>query len=247
MKISKILSLLIISVLISCKSKPKVIEEEMANTGTFAAGTTSMPSSGSNDSEFHDVTAIEILNAERYTYLRVVEKLDTFWIAATKFDAKKGNQYFYRGGLLKTDFESQEHHRVFDKIYLVSEIIDVAAHPGSNGQMQQAPVSVDTKELKNVPGTQKLSAVFENKQNLNGKKVKVSGKVVKANYGIMNFNWIHIQDGSMKGGKPLDLTITTTENIPMGANVAIEGTLILNKDFGAGYKYDLLIENGKSL
>lgn len=247
MKITKILSLLIISVLISCKSKPKVIVEDQPTGGAPTSGAPAMETAGQKDNGFHDVTAVEILNAERYTYLRVVEKLDTFWIAAAKFDAKKGNQYFYRGGLLKTDFESQEHHRVFDKIYLVSEIIDASAHPGSNDKMQESPVSMDTREIKNVPGTQKLSAVFGNKEKLNGKKVKVAGKVVKANYGIMNLNWIHIQDGSVKGNKPLDLTITTTENIPMGASVAIEGTLILNKDFGAGYKYDLLIENGKSL
>ena len=40
-------------------------------------------------------------------------------------------------------------------------------------------------------------------------------------------------------------TITTDENIPLGAPVAFDGKLVLNKNFGAGYVYDLIMENGK--
>jgi hypothetical protein len=68
---------------------------------------------------------------------------------------------------------------------------------------------------------------------------------VKANYGIMNKNWYHIQDGTQKDGKKCDFTITSAENIPLGAEVAFEGKIILNKDFGAGYFYDILMDGGK--
>lgn len=56
---------------------------------------------------------------------------------------------------------------------------------------------------------------------------------------IMNRNWVHLQDGS---GEGLDLTITTTENIPLGAIITLEGTIAMNKDFGAGYQYDIIME-----
>jgi hypothetical protein len=59
---------------------------------------------------------------------------------------------------------------------------------------------------------------------------------------IMNRNWIHLQDGSLKD-KTVDLTITTTENIALGSIVAVEGIITLNKDFGAGYKYDIIMED----
>jgi hypothetical protein len=61
----------------------------------------------------------------------------------------------------------------------------------------------------------------------------------------MNMNWYHIQDGTKLGGKLCDFTITTDENIPLGAPVAFDGKLVLNKNFGAGYVYDLIMENGK--
>ena len=55
----------------------------------------------------------------------------------------------------------------------------------------------------------------------------------------MGRNWLHIQDGS---GKNLDLTVTTNENIPLGTMVNLAGTLAVNKDFGAGYRYDYIVE-----
>ena len=45
--------------------------------------------------------------------------------------------------------------------------------------------------------------------------------------------------------KSVDLTITTTENIALGSIVAVEGVIALNKDFGAGYKYDIIMEEAK--
>ena len=55
----------------------------------------------------------------------------------------------------------------------------------------------------------------------------------------MNRNWLHIQDGSEEG---LDLTVTTEENIALGAIVSLEGVITLDKDFGAGYRYDIIME-----
>ena len=63
---------------------------------------------------------------------------------------------------------------------------------------------------------------------------------------IMNRNWIHIRDSSLKD-ETMDLTVTTTENVPMGAVVAFEGVIALNKDFGAGYKYEIIMENAQLL
>lgn len=236
--------------LLSCNSKPKVIVEDAApssseQTATAPAGTSSAAATPSGD--MHEVTAVEVLQAERYTYLKVKEKGEPYWIATSKFEAKVGGAYLYRGGLLKTDFESVEHKRVFDKIFLVGEIIDAAAHPGSSGGITTVTPDIpsDFKESKNVAGAVKLSDIFGNKEKFSGKSILVAGKCVKANYGIMGKNWFHIQDGSKVNGKVCDFTITSLDNIPLGANVAFQGKVVLNKDFGAGYVYDIIMEDGK--
>ena len=42
-----------------------------------------------------------------------------------------------------------------------------------------------------------------------------------------------------------DLTVTTSAVVAMGDMIIVEGPLTVNKDFGAGYKYDAIIEGAK--
>ena len=91
-----------------------------------------------------------------------------------------------------------------------------------------------------------VSECFEQGKDLNKKKVKVQGKVVKVSKRIMGKNWLHIQDGS---GDPMknthDLVVTTMAEPALNSVVVIEGTLAANKDFGAGYKYNVIIEDAE--
>ena len=94
-------------------------------------------------------------------------------------------------------------------------------------------------KIERAKGAIKLSELYANKEKYNNQVIKVTGKCVKVNPMIMNRNWIHIRDGS---GEDFDLTITTMENVPLGAVVTLEGTVALDKDFGAGYRYDVILE-----
>ena len=234
----------------ACDSKPKVIAAE--TTGTSTAPSIAVDSNSNQapavGNDMHQVEVVEVLQAERYTYLKVKEKLNTFWIATKKLEAQVGESYLYQGGLMKTNFESVEHKRVFDKIYLVSEIINANAHPGGSMEAEHThthDVAPSASATPNIKGALKLSVLIGNRAKYKGQKIIVAGTCVKANYGIMNKNWYHIQDGSKVDGKVCDFTITSEDNIPLGAPVAFEGVLRLNKDFGAGYVYELIMENGK--
>jgi hypothetical protein len=60
----------------------------------------------------------------------------------------------------------------------------------------------------------------------------------------MGKNWVHIQDGSeFQGG--FDLTITTNIQVSVGETKTFEGKIVLDKDFGYGYLYSVLMEEGK--
>lgn len=236
----------------ACESKPKIIAED-SGTETSAVGT------GTNDAQkvntaqkpldVHQVLAKDFLQAERYTYLLVEENNRTYWLATAKTEVEKGKNYMYRGGLLKTNFESQEFNRTFDTIYLVSNIIDAAAHPGGNIPMTGGSItsSVNSPDLdpEAIKNAIKLSDLFAKKDKYNGKLITVAGECVKVNNGIMGKNWVHIQDGSQSEGKTLDLTVTTNMNIKVGSKVALQGKIALNKDFGAGYRYDIIMEDAQ--
>ena len=74
----------------------------------------------------------------------------------------------------------------------------------------------------------------------------VRGKVVKVNNQIMDRNWIHLQDGSGSADKGTnDLTVTTAGTaapVAVGDIVTASGVVATAKDFGAGYVYDVILE-----
>lgn len=91
----------------------------------------------------------------------------------------------------------------------------------------------------------KVSELFAGRGTLDKQKVTVRGKVVKVSGGIMNRNWIHLQDGSgSKGKQDNDLTVTTAQGRPtVGKVVTVTGTLAKDKDFGSGYFYKVIVED----
>lgn len=72
----------------------------------------------------------------------------------------------------------------------------------------------------------------------------VKGQVVNISPNIMGKNWIHIQDGTGDAAKNThDLVVTSAVLVERGAVVSLEGVLAADKDFGFGYRYDVIIEN----
>jgi hypothetical protein len=71
--------------------------------------------------------------------------------------------------------------------------------------------------------------------------VRVDGKVVKVNNGIMGRNFLHLQDGTGDASSN-DLTVTSKQTAAVGDQVTITGKVVLDRDFGSGYLYPLLVE-----
>ena len=229
--------------LVACGGKPKVIE------ATETTETANTPVVGDDANKLHKVVANEILHTSRYTYLNVTEDGNAFWIAIPRKEVEKGKTYYYRGGLKKVNFKSVEYDRVFETLYLVS---DVSEDPSLNPMAGQNPhthasgdVVITNEKITPPPGGITISELLKNKEKYEGKSVRVKGQVVKLNNMIMQRNWIHLRDGST--AEEVDLTVTTTDNVPLGSVVAFEGIIALNRDFGAGYKYEIIMEEAKLL
>ena len=185
----------------------------------------------------------EVLPTDKYVFLRVAEKGEEFWIATGKQEVKVGGTYFYRNGLLKQNFESKTYNRIFDKIYLVSNI--VSADHGANPNAQITTNSPDSKTGSGViqkPGSIKLAEIIADPGKYENQIVQVSGKCVKINPNIMGRNWIHLKDGSQDD---YDFVITSNVPVPEGQVVTMTGVVRLNKDFGAGYTYEIIVENAE--
>jgi len=109
-----------------------------------------------------------------------------------------------------------------------------------------AAAEVDLTGIAKAEGGKTVAEVFGEKDALAGQPVTFRGKVVKTNPDIMGKNWLHVRDGSGEEGTN-DLTITTAAGaLPnVGDTVLVTGTVTLNKDFGMGYAYDVLIEDAE--
>ena len=125
-----------------------------------------------------------------------------------------------------------------------------AAAPGAmiTGS-QKAVVPFAEIKVEKAPGENSytVNEIFSMASELNGKTVVIRGKVVKVSPRIMGRNWVHIQDGT---GSPEtnthDLVITTSQDAEADWDIiTMEGVLAANKDFGAGYSYEVIIEDAK--
>lgn len=243
-------------VIFACNNRPKVIEpskEEPANSNSelFEVNpeiqVTPSPNNPFGD-ELHKVMVKEVLPASRYVYLKVQENQKSFWIATRRMDVATEEMYFYRGGLLKTQFESKEHNRMFDTIYLVSNLVssDHSKHMTANdltNPKTSAKQEIETHTEAQVlhKGTVKIADLVKNPKKYEGHTIQIHGKCVKVNPDIMQRNWIHVQDGSMDN---YDLVVTSNSYVPEGKDFTMKAKVSLNRDFGAGYTYDLILEDG---
>lgn len=239
-----------------CNSGPKAIPAEDENsteqgsTGIFSGGAAQAPAGAVDpaaEKDLHTVVALESLPTTKYVYVRVKEGEEEFWIATTLQEIAIGRSYFYRGGLLKTNFVSKEYDRTFDKLYLISQLVPTdhgSSMAGASATPGASPLPSATTPLPivDVPGSTKIADLFADPKKFGGKTIQVSGTCTKVNPNIMGRNWIHVKDKSK--GDP-ELVITTDAPVVEGQSVTIIGTVALNKDFGAGYKYDILLEGGR--
>ncbi len=194
----------------------------------------------------------ETMDSGGYTYANLKGEKGDVWVAAPPFDAKVGEAVSVSLDMPMADFQSKTLNRTFPVLYFVQEVArngqpltggNAPAAPalmGSHGATAAAPV---VQKLDPPAGGLSVADVFAKQAALSGKPVTVRGTVVKFNGGIMDRNWLHIQDGSGSAdARTNDLTLTTDANVNVGDVVTLTGVVGTRKDFGSGYAYDVIIE-----
>ncbi len=200
----------------------------------------------------HKVDVIEVLQANNYTYLHVKENRKKDWLAVPSMIASAGDTYYYTGGMVMENFESKDLGRTFESVLFLEKVYisPPGSHPAeasSEPAADHAGAVKDPKmnfEIDVLEDGISIGDLFSDKDKYNGKTVKIRGAVTKFNPDIMHTNWIHIQDGSDFEGN-YDLTITSDQEVEAGLIIIVEGKITLDKDFGYGYFYEVLMEEAK--
>lgn len=229
----KIFALVISLAMVSCQNNPKESNLTLPKDGNQKA------------------LVKEVIQTSAYTYLRLDNNNEEVWIAITKQDIKEGSTVYYKEGLKMENFTSPELQRTFEAVYFVQEISDQPI----KAKMLEEVVGTEPKKpvlsklditIEQPAGGISIGELYAKRNEYAGKKVIVKGQVTKVNIAIMERNWIHLQDGTSEG-KDFDLTITTIHEPKVGDVVTYTGLLVLNKDFGSGYSYELLLEDASPI
>ncbi|MDX1286078.1 MAG: hypothetical protein R3182_13745, partial [Draconibacterium sp.] len=149
------------------------------------------------------------------------------------------------------DFESKEMGKVFDTLYLVTKLVTKGHGENlklANNEFQATdPNATDNTDKAHSMGMYRdatkvtIGELLSDPGSFEGKMVEVQGVCTKINSNILGRNWIHLQEGN---GSEKTVVVTSQWQATPGDNVKIRALVALNKDFGAGYSYDVLLEEG---
>jgi len=118
-------------------------------------------------------------------------------------------------------------------------------HMGTQDMQNTKPNMEGPDEIEGVVEEEiSLHELISNPENFKNKLVKITGKVIKVNPAIMNRNWVHVT-AEPDDGNNYDLTITTQEQVEVNQVISMQGQISVDRDFGAGYRYDVIMENAK--
>ena len=198
-------------------------------------------------------TVVSTMDVTNYTYVEIDTGEGIVWAAGPTTELKEGDLVFVRDPGPMPNFYSTSLDRRFDMIYFGSSFqvhgrgFTAPTDPaGDRPPGEKREAAVEITGIERADGGETIAAIFENKADLAGQEVTVRGKVVKSNSGIMGRNWIHLRDGTSGPEGNNDLTVTSSSTsvaAEVGDTVLVRGTVVLEKDFGYGYRYDLMLED----
>jgi hypothetical protein len=212
---------------------------------------------------------VDAISTAGYTYVQVDAGNQKIWAATMQFAVNKGDDVTVVGGVPMANFHSKTLGRDFDVVYFTGRIINNSVktaaatpalppnHPPISGAGMDLPpnhppiggqtaAQVDLADIQRADGGQTIAEIFASRAQLAGKAVTVRGKVVKYNAMILGKNWLHLRDGSgTAAAGDNDLTVTSATGAKLGDTVLVSGLVATNKDFGAGYKYTVILDDAK--
>jgi hypothetical protein len=218
----------------------------------------------------------EKMDVSSYSYLRLVRADGSdVWTAVPKTDADVGDVVAVRDAQLMQNFKSSTLNRTFEAIYFGSLGPTGSAagspppgspHGAPSAAASGLPAMPDGSDPHRQPGTggdevpigkvaraagpsgNTVSEIYAKKADLSGKSVRLRGVVVKVVPGVLGRTFVHLRDGSGEASQGThDVTVTTTEQPEVGQTMLYEGNVVVDKDFGSGYRYPVLIEDARSV
>ncbi len=219
---------------------------------------------------------LEVIDVPKYSYLRVGEKgTPGTWVAVPTAGLSVGAHARVREAMKMESFTSTALKRTFPVIYfgtLDDGRANGASSPHGAGKgvhANGAPMAADgadpDEEMKAAhqplgaadvkpvsraegPNARTVAEVVAQRKDLAGKTVRIHGTVVKCTPGVLGRTYLHLRDGSGDAAAGTNDIAVTTEAVPaVGDTIVVEGTVAIDRDVGAGYRFPTIVEDAKVL
>ncbi len=257
----------------ACRNQPAPSSPAPAAVAPIAAATFAAPEAPAAGEVIRGKVT-EKIDVASYSYLKVSGADGEVWTAVPTTTKGVGDVVAVSGAMWMENFKSGTLKRTWPKIafgVLQGEPAPAApraAPTGSGGGMfaaaaAQSPQSPSTAvpaghpapaatadtgpvKVSKAAGPQgrTIADIYAQSAQLKDRPISVHGKVVKATNGVMGKNWLHLRDGT-GAGATADLTVASDQTAGVGDTVLVSGIVHLDRSLGAGYHYDVLVEDAQ--
>jgi len=209
-----------------------------------------------------EATVAEKLDVTQYSYLRLtLDDGAEIWAVVPRAEVAVGARVALHDPQLMEGFVSPSLGREFARIFFgtlepggEARAADDGAGP-SPAAVEATPTGVDVDPVEvgavaraEGPTGSTIAEAYQRRADLAGKPVRVRGVVARTVPGVLGRSFVHLRDGSGDAAQGThDLTVTTAEQPEPGQTVLYEGTLAVDRDLGAGYRYPVLLEDARSV
>ena len=199
---------------------------------------------------------LEIKPVMGYKYLKVNENGTIRWVAISNAPVKVGQMIGYDKKTIMKNFKSKILGKTFKEIIFANDIYLQRQSPLFSSLKDTLMTNKEPSSSKDIddkkpskPFVKKESYTVEEvhiwRKYLKNKTITVKGKIYKVAKNIMKRDWVHLGDGT-GNEKDLsdDLVFTATNtNLKRGQEIKASGVVKVDKDFGYGYFYPVIVED----
>ncbi len=207
---------------------------------------------------------LEIKGAMGYKYLKIDENGTQLWVAIANAPVAVGDRIGYDKKTVMKNFESKTLGQKFKEVIFASDVYlpQKVEKPKSMKEMlglnpaKKDPhagmgkgLSPEEEEEPSKPFVKKNAYTIEEvhmwRKSLEGQTISLEATVYKVSHQIMKLDWAHLGDGTGNEKKLTDDLVFTaaSTSIKAGDKVIATGKVVVNKDFGFGYFYKVLIQD----
>ena len=201
-------------------------------------------SSFATENKLYYGTILKIENAMSYQYLKVKEDGKELWVAIAASQVKVGDKIGYDKTTIMKDFKSKTLKKTFKEVIFASDVQFVE----NNATTPKKVIKVTEKPFVKKAFVKKefytVEELFMWKDELKNQTINIKGKISKISRQIMKLDWVHIVDGTGEAGQKNNDIIFTSKEVKQktGDEVIATGKVIIDKDFGFGYFYKVIIQ-----